>query len=191
MQSVIKGGNFCVWCGWVLESQDTGGKVLPLFLWHHHHLSGCQRRMTEVFRNVFIAENIVVCHGILVANHLFHFFCEVFGKICAAQWAVSGGVSGEEPTRQCRKHRRCGLDAWVEGPLEEGMATHSSILAWRIPWTVEPGGLQSIESPRRTQLKQLSSQALMLLSDVFGGNGFFLQREIIQGSISKLTCSKN
>ena len=29
-------------------------------------------------------------------------------------------------------------------PLEEGLATHSSILAWRIPWTEEPGGLQSI-----------------------------------------------
>ena len=31
-----------------------------------------------------------------------------------------------------------------EDPLKEGMATHSSILAWRIPWTEEPGGLQSI-----------------------------------------------
>ena len=31
-----------------------------------------------------------------------------------------------------------------EDPLEEGMKTHSSILAWRIPWTEEPGGLQSI-----------------------------------------------
>ena len=31
-----------------------------------------------------------------------------------------------------------------EDPLEEGMAIHSSILAWRIPWTEEPGGLQSI-----------------------------------------------
>ena len=30
-----------------------------------------------------------------------------------------------------------------DDPLEEGMATHSSILAWRIPWTEEPGGLQS------------------------------------------------
>ena len=29
----------------------------------------------------------------------------------------------------------------LEDPLEEGMATHSSILAWRIPWTEEPGGL--------------------------------------------------
>ena len=34
-----------------------------------------------------------------------------------------------------------------EDPLEEGMATHSSILAWRIPWTEEPGGLRSMGSP--------------------------------------------
>ena len=33
-------------------------------------------------------------------------------------------------------------------PMEEGMATHSSILTWRIPWTEEPGGLQSIELQR-------------------------------------------
>ena len=35
-----------------------------------------------------------------------------------------------------------------EDPLQEGMATHSSILAWRIPWTEEPGGLQSMELQR-------------------------------------------
>ena len=35
-----------------------------------------------------------------------------------------------------------------EDPLEKGMATHSSIIAWRIPWTEEPGGLQSIGSQR-------------------------------------------
>ena len=35
-----------------------------------------------------------------------------------------------------------------EVPLEEGMATHSSILAWRIPWTEEPGGLQATRSQR-------------------------------------------
>ena len=35
-----------------------------------------------------------------------------------------------------------------EDPLEEGMATHSSILAWRIPWAEEPGGLQSIGSQK-------------------------------------------
>ena len=45
------------------------------------------------------------------------------------------------------------LETWVrslgrEDPLEKGMATHSRILAWRIPWTEEPGGLQSIGSQR-------------------------------------------
>jgi len=44
-------------------------------------------------------------------------------------------------------------ETWVqplgqEDPLEEGMATHSSILAWRIPWTEELGGLQSMGSQR-------------------------------------------
>ena len=35
-----------------------------------------------------------------------------------------------------------------EDSLEKGMATHSSVLAWRIPWTEEPGGLQSMGSQR-------------------------------------------
>ena len=35
-----------------------------------------------------------------------------------------------------------------EGPLEKEMATHSSIHAWKIPWTEEPGGLQSMGSQR-------------------------------------------
>ena len=44
-------------------------------------------------------------------------------------------------------------ETWVqslgqEDPLEEGMATNSNILAWRIPWTEEPGRLQSIGSQR-------------------------------------------
>ena len=37
-----------------------------------------------------------------------------------------------------------------EDPLEEGMATPSSILAWEIPWTEEPGGLQSVGSQSPT-----------------------------------------
>ena len=45
-------------------------------------------------------------------------------------------------------------ETWVrslswEDPLEKGMATHSSILAWRIPWSEKPGGLQFMESQRR------------------------------------------
>ena len=48
-------------------------------------------------------------------------------------------------------------ETWVlflgqEDPLEKRMATHSSILAWRIPWTEEPGGLQSMGSHNQTQM---------------------------------------
>ena len=38
----------------------------------------------------------------------------------------------------------------LKDPLEKEMATHSSILAWRIPWTEEPGGQQSMGSQRDT-----------------------------------------
>ena len=40
-----------------------------------------------------------------------------------------------------------------EDPLEEEMATHSSVLAWEIPWTEEPGGLQSVGPQSWTQLR--------------------------------------
>ena len=43
-----------------------------------------------------------------------------------------------------------------EDPLEEGMATHTSILVWEIPRTEKPGGLQSMEAQSRTRLKRLS-----------------------------------
>ena len=43
-----------------------------------------------------------------------------------------------------------------EDPLEEGMAIHSSILAWRIPWTEEPGELQSIESQRESDMTKVT-----------------------------------
>ena len=41
-----------------------------------------------------------------------------------------------------------GLIPGLEEPLEKGMATHSRIFAWRIPWTEEPAGLQSVGSQR-------------------------------------------
>ena len=53
-------------------------------------------------------------------------------------------------------------ETWVhslgwEDPLEKGMATHSSVLAWRIPWTEEPGGLQSTGSQSQTRLSNFLS----------------------------------
>ena len=64
-------------------------------------------------------------------------------------WAVWGFLFGEASLMAQRIKRLPAMqETWVlslgwEDPLEKEMATHSSILAWRIPWTEEPGGLQS------------------------------------------------
>ena len=68
--------------------------------------------------------------------------------------AFPGGTSGKKKNKnkQTKKKNppsnagdRCRFDTWVgKIPLEKGMVTHSSILAWRIPWTEEPDGLQSM-----------------------------------------------
>ena len=48
-----------------------------------------------------------------------------------------------------QKNKKLWFNPWVmKNPLEEGMATHSSLLAWDFPWTEEPGGLQSMGSQR-------------------------------------------
>ena len=56
-----------------------------------------------------------------------------------------GGSDGKESTCSAGD---LGLILGWEDPLEKGMATHSSILAWRIPWTEDAGGLQSMGSQR-------------------------------------------
>ena len=60
---------------------------------------------------------------------------------------LPGGANGKESTCQCWRHKRLEFDPWVQKiPLQKGMATHSSILAWRISWTEEPGRLQTMGS---------------------------------------------
>ena len=59
------------------------------------------------------------------------------------------------------------ISGW-EDPLETEMATHSSILAWRIPWTEEPGGLQSLGSQRvGRSWKQLSTSTMYCMFDCY------------------------
>ena len=55
-------------------------------------------------------------------------------------------------------------ETWIwslgqEDPLEKGMATHFSILAWEIPWTEEPGGLQSTGSQSHNRLTECTHPA--------------------------------
>ena len=54
-------------------------------------------------------------------------------------------------------------ETWIwllgwEDPLEKEMATHSSIVAWEIPWTEEPGGLQSMGSSQRVRYDLVTKQ---------------------------------
>ena len=86
------------------------------------------------------------------------------------------------PACQWKRRKTHGL--WVqplsqEDPLEEGMATHSSILAWRIPWTEEPGGLQSTGVTKsRTHLMRQSTQGeKWLLIFRIKKEGVFVKRE--------------
>ena len=67
-------------------------------------------------------------------------------KFLSIFWCLSPPGGSVVQCRRCRRHR---FNPWVRKiPLEEGMATHSSILAWRIPWTEEPGGLWFTGSQR-------------------------------------------
>ena len=75
-------------------------------------------------------------------------------------------------TAQLVKNLPAVWETWVqslgwEDPLEKEMATHSSVLAWRIPWMEEPGGLQSMESQKsQTWLSNFTSLHFTKHSDV-------------------------
>ena len=82
-----------------------------------------------------------------------HFTC-LLRNLYAGQEATVRTGHGKRTgalVAQRLKHLPAIWETWVrslgrEHPLEKEMATHSSILAWRIPWTEEPGGLQSMGS---------------------------------------------
>ena len=61
-----------------------------------------------------------------------------------------GGASGKEPACQCRGRKRPGLDYWVGKVPWRRKWQPAPVLAWRIPWRGEPGGLRSTASQSRT-----------------------------------------
>ena len=75
-----------------------------------------------------------------------YYLCIWYINYCASQVAL---VVKNQPANvgDLRDAAQIWPPGW-ENPLEEGMETHSSILAWRIPWTEKPGGLQSMELQR-------------------------------------------
>ena len=67
---------------------------------------------------------------------------------CDNKIQCPGGTTGKESGYQCRRFKMQVQSLGREDLLEKGMATHSSVLVWRISWTEEPGRLQSIVSQR-------------------------------------------
>ena len=88
--------------------------------------------------------------------YLVHYLCQ-YGLVYLCHFLgyniiLSGlprWLNGKGSTCQCRKNSRdSGSILGQEDPLDKGMATHSSILAWNISWTEDPSGLQSMGLPR-------------------------------------------
>ena len=72
------------------------------------------------------------------------FFWQVFVTSILFLWRLPQWLSGKESACNAGATGDAGSIPGSGDPLEEGMATHSSILAWGIPWTEKPGGLQSM-----------------------------------------------
>ena len=112
-------------------------------------------------RNEHLKYSRAVFSSVCAVSH-FLFTISLIGTI--AHYGLPGATSGKEPAWQFREHKRWGFYPWVwKMPWRRagrcpggGMATHSSILAWRIPWTEELGGLQSTGSQIEIRLSDLA-----------------------------------
>ena len=120
--------------GWVSVSSCWWLSNSWLQIW-----SSCRRRWAHI---------LLLHHLELEALYLFifNFYCHIVTlQCCVSFWAsLVAQMVKNLPEMQ---------ETWVrsldwEDPLEKGMATHSSVLAWSTPWTEEPGGLQSMGSQR-------------------------------------------
>ena len=111
--------------------------------------------------------------GTILDLHSFQFIHSVMPNSLQphALQGFPGGTSPKEPACQCRRVRDRGSIPGSEDPLEEKMATHSSILAWRIPWTEEPSRLHGVAESDTTKMTSLSLRSLDILSVLISSFG--------------------
>ena len=107
-----------------------------------------------------------------------------FNHCSALFWGFPGGSSGKESTCQCRRHRSQSLGQ--EEPLENEMATHSSTLAWRNPWTEEPDRLHCMGSHRGRHSWACTQHNALLSYSVVS-----MLPSVIAGSFSKIVSSSH
>ena len=120
------------WCHYLL--------IFPVIHHFYHCLVNTLNPIDLCFPTALVA-----VHGCWVSYWVgLNFFLQK--TVSSDLGGFSGGwLSGKELAFQCRRHKRHGFDPWVRKiPLEEEMATRSSILDRKIPWTNEPGGLQPL-----------------------------------------------
>ena len=116
----------------------------------------------------------VSCEFINLSSNQIYFIDHNISKFWEALYCVCQGLPS-----QTVKNLPAMQETWVqslsqEDPLEKGMAAHSSILAWRIPWTEEPGGLQSMRSQRVRQDRATNTNYLVLVTQWYERLGILL-----------------
>ena len=101
------------------------------------------------------------------------------------QWlGFPGEASGKESNCQRRRHKTRVWSLGQEDPLQEGLATLSSILAWRILWTEEPGGLQYI-GLQRVGHDWSNWAKIMIVVYIGEGNGTPLQYSCLENTMGR------
>ena len=108
-----------------------------------YSLSHCN----ETYRNKLIKTVDEDFHKLIFQVAFALFLHQLLFKIMQ-QFGLRTWCSGENFTCRCRRLKRRRFSPWVEKTLEWEVATHSSTLAWKIPWTEELGGLQSVGSQK-------------------------------------------
>ena len=150
------------WVGPMFKSVNFESSRLPFIIWvgliqavkdlnrTKTNLPLCQQKKEFYHQMAF---GLKIQHWFFLGLQSDSSFCRLW--TCQPLWPERGFPGGSEVKASacscfCLPARR---DTWVrslgrEDPLEKEMATHSSILAWQIPWMEEPGGLQSMGSQR-------------------------------------------
>ena len=118
----------------------------------HYFLSKANLIISKIFPDLFYPFNWPFFPPTL------QFYFKLKYSCCASQVAEWWRILLKQETQETQVQSL----NW-EDPLEKEMATHSSILAWRIPWTEEPGGLQSMGSQRVTQLSMNAHSYCIIL----------------------------
>ena len=150
----------------VLQRWQTGGilaTVLPCHVHDRHHWS----ITTPIFNmecqaatpSELPCENRAFCHSCSNRKR------RVWGP--GIPWTrLSQWVRSKDSTWSAGDTATWVWSLGQDDPLEQGMATRSSILAWEIPWTEEPGGLQSMGSQSQTRLSNYTTSSAVELQEV-------------------------